>query len=116
MENKKYIYDIVNNILKPEIPNKSELVGYLRDFAYARSIDPEMVLYIINSLFPILEKTLDLSISDNENLQDGILDLYSIFSLEQGYYTEYISEKVSSLNLKNLPISCHDFIEGLMEI
>lgn len=116
MENKKYIYDILSNILKPETPNKSELVGYLRDFSYAKSIDSEMVLYIINSLFPILEKKLDLSISDNESLQDGILDLYSIFSLEQGYYTKYISKKISSLNLKNLPISCHDFIEGLMKI
>lgn len=116
MENKKYIYKLVDSILNSDTPNKSELVGYLRDFAYSESMDMDTILYVINSLYPILEKHLDLTIPDNDSLQDGILDLYSIFALEQGYYTEYIRQKISLLDVTHLPKSCNDYItDGLLE-
>lgn len=115
MDNTKYIYALIDDILNPDTSNKSELVGYLRDFAYSKSIDMDTVLYIIDSLYPILEKHLDLAVPDNDSLQDEILDLYSIFALEQRHYTEYIRQKISLLDTTHLPKSCHDYItDGLL--
>lgn len=115
MINKQYIHQLINQILNENTPNKSELVGYLRDFAYTRDLDAESILYIINALYPILERKLDLTLSDNDSLQDGILDLYSIFSLEQNHYTDEIYEKILNLNNPNLPKSCDDFIQGIIQ-
>lgn len=115
MLNNTYIQDLINEIFNINTLNKSELVGYLRDLAYSKSIDNIQMLYIIDSLYPILMKKLDLTIPDNNSLQDEILDLYSIFSLEQGYYEEYIYTKVSQLNRDILPFACQDFIDGIIE-
>lgn len=115
MNNKRDIEHLISQILHSNTTNKSELVGYLRDFAYAKCLDMDTILYIINSLYPILEMKLDLNVPDNDGLQDGILDLYSIFSLEQGYYADYIYEKIVSLDKAHLPYSCFAFIDGIIE-
>lgn len=94
--------------------DRLKCISSLIDFAYYQSIDGDDMLYIIDSLYILLLDINKFTSYEEELFITSILDLYSIFSLEQSYYVRNIYDKIISIYDDSLPVIYKDFINEII--